>query len=160
MRLTVLCWQCSSGRNDSSVPLSPRDSCEGVAKSLFGIDWRSLKCVFEGPRTSCQRAQYLFGPREFTSPTSRAFLTCDSAWVWHLNPFSSLHCFSQICTFLSTAPWLLQTESLPDSTWTRVSNHRAWRQEAEAYHRKRCRPLDLSLLFRYFVLPTSALGIL
>lgn len=56
-RLTVLYWRYSSGRSGSSAPLSPRDSYEGVAKSPFGIDSRSLKCVFEGPRTVCQREQ-------------------------------------------------------------------------------------------------------
>ena len=81
-RPTVLYLRCSSGRNDLSAPISLHDSYEAVARSLAGIDWRSLRYVFEGPGALCQQAQGRSDRgRTLASPTNRAFLTCDSACV-------------------------------------------------------------------------------
>ena len=48
-RLTVLYLRYKFGRSGLYAPPSPHDLYGGVAESLFGIDSRSLKCVFGGP---------------------------------------------------------------------------------------------------------------
>ena len=78
-RPTVLYLRCSSGRNDLSAPISLHDSYEAVARSLAGIDWRSLRCVFEGPGALYQQAQGIqIGeehlPRQLAEHFSRAIL--------------------------------------------------------------------------------------